>query len=243
MRKEKIILFLVVPLFINLLLMGLYYSGIKGAQQLVAPTIEWLSSNSWREFGMVEQLQNIYLFAIIVIFVVAVVKRKIMFEKAFFLSGTLVMLVLFLEEIDYGIHFYEWFTGQASSIEVRNWHNQETYGKQNVTYLKRIVDLIMIIWFVLLPIFAHKIKYLPLKSIIPSCWFIVGFIVAFASSSFAHYLEGMGFDYINGVQGNLAGNISEFREANTYYLYLLYAIQLVNTNFNALNDSMTKCSR
>lgn len=242
MKIKKIILFVGIPIFINLLLIGLYFSGIESAQQLVAPTISWLQSNSWREFGILEQLQNIYLLAIIIIFIIAVLKKPLILEKVFFLSGALIFLVLFLEEIDYGIHFYEYFTGQASSIEVRNWHNQISSGKQNVSYLKKIVDLIMVIWFVLIPIFSYKIKYVPIKYIVPSRWFIIGFIIVFVFSRLAHFLDGMEWDVINGVEGNLAGNISEFREANTYYLYLLYAIQLFNTKFNFLNNHLTKHS-
>ncbi len=240
MKKEKIILFVGIPIFASLLFLGLYFSGIKAAQQLIAPTIDWLLPNSWREFGIIEQIQNIYLLAIIIIFTIVVIKRKLMPEKIFFLSGALLILVLFLEEIDYGIHFYEYFTGQASSIEVRNWHNQETNGKQNVAYLKKIVDLITVVWFILIPIFSYKIKYIPIKSIIPSRWFIVGFIIVFVFSSLAHFLQDMGWGIINGVEGNMVHNISEFRETNIYYLYLLYAIQLVNTNFDFLNSHLPK---
>ncbi len=236
MKKNNIILFVGIPIFTNLLLLGLYFSGIKYAQQLVVPTIDWLPYKSWREFGIVEQLQNIYLLAIIIIFAIAEFKKPSMFEKMFFLCGFLLVLFIFLEEIDYGIHFYEFVTGQPSAIEVRNWHNQETSGRQNVRYLKQIVDAIMVIWFFLLPIFSHRIRYLPLKKIIPSRWFVIVFIISIVFSRFAHFLEGMELHIINGGIGTLKGNISEFRETSTYYFYMLYAVQLFNTDFNSTNN-------
>ena len=242
MKKNKIILFAAIPILTNLLFIGLYFSGIEYAQQIVAPTIDWLSSNSWREFGILEQLQNIYLLTIIIIFVIGIFKKTLMFKRILFISGFLVILFIFLEEIDYGIHFYDFFIGHSSAIDVRNWHNQETFtsGKQNVAYLKQIIDFIMIIWFVLLPIFSYKISYSPIKKLIPSPWFIIGFIISFLCSRFAHFLQDMGWDVINSISGNLHNNISEFRETTNYYLYMLYVIQLFNTNFNYTNSHMGK---
>lgn len=159
-----------------------------------------------------------------------------MFERILFLSGSLLMLFIFLEEIDYGIDFYDFFTGQHSVLKKRNWHNQETLGRQNVGYLKRIVDCIMIIWFVLFPMLSDKIRHLPIKYFIPSRWFIIGFIISFVFSRFAHFLQDIGWDVINGSPGNLRYNISEFREATTYYLYMLYALQLFNTNLHSTNN-------
>ena len=236
MKINKIVLFAGIPIFTNIVLIGLYFSGIKYAQQLVVPTIDFLPEHVWREFGIVEQLQNIYLLVTIIIFAVAALIKPSMFEKIFFLSGFLMILFIFLEEIDYGIHFYEFVTGQPSGIEVRNWHNQETSGKQNVRYFKQIVDVLMVIWFVLLPILSDKIRYLPLKKIIPSRWFVIVFIISIVFSRFAHFLEGMDWDVINGGTVTLKGNISEFRETTTYYFYLLYALQLFNTDFNSINN-------
>lgn len=42
----------------------------------------------------------------------------------------------------------------------------------------------------------------------------------------AHALDDAGLAVIDGVPGNLEKNISEFRELNIYYLFLLYAAEL-----------------
>lgn len=231
MKAKNIFLFILFPTLVNLLFISLYYSGIKPAQQLIAPTINWLSSDSWRELGMLEQLQNIYLLTILFMFGLAFIKRKVIAEKIFFLVANFFILFLFLEEIDYGLHFYELIIGEYSGIEERNWHNQKTGTKQNVRYLKKMADIMMLIWFVIIPLCKPKIKNRFLLNIIPSRWFIGTFITAIVMSDFAHFLEDKNFGIIDGIQGNLAGNVSEFREASNYYLYLLYTLQLIKTPF------------
>jgi len=47
-------------------------------------------------------------------------------------------------------------------------------------------------------------------------------------SRLAYFLDDSGFGIINLVQGNLSsGDISEFRELNMYYDYLIYVYSLV----------------
>ncbi|MEH6811284.1 MAG: hypothetical protein V7677_02025 [Motiliproteus sp.] len=242
MKTNKIILFVGVPVLTNLLFMGLYFSGIEYAQHIVSPIIDWLPSGSWREFGVIEQLQNIYLLVIIVVFIIAVFKKPFVVDKSLFLFGTLIVVFLFLEEVDYGIHFYEYFIGQSSGIEVRNWHNQKAVeggGGQNVKYLKQAADLAMVIWFIIFPILSSKINWLPLKNIIPSRWFIIGFIISIVFSRCAHFLQEIDLDVINGIEGGLRGNLSEFRETNTYYFYMLYGFQLFRTGIYSANSRLS----
>jgi hypothetical protein len=231
LHNKKFVLFVVLPVSANLILMGLYFSGNQFAQYLVAPQFDWLHHRSWREFGLLEQMQNAFLLTIVFLFAVEVFKRPSVLEKSFFLCGSLVMLLLLLEELDYGIHFYEFFNGQESTIEVkqRNWHNRDISGRSINGRLKKISSLLMIIWFMVFPLLSSKVNFKGLSNIIPSRWFVVTFALVILFSSLAHYLDGLGLANINGVAGGLEGNISEFRETTTYYLYLLYAIQLITT--------------
>lgn len=233
MKSSKLILFVALPALINLLVIGLYFSGVKKAQELIAPSIEWMPWDSWREFGIVEQLQNIYLLIAIILLTAAAIKNTLPLVKTAFFLSVFATLFVFLEEIDYGLHFHDLITGQPSEVEVRNWHNQRTLGeKQNVRYFKPVADALVILWFVVFPLASNKVSYLPIKSIIPSRWFIAGLAVAYIASRFAHYFSGLGLGEIDGVSGGLKGNISEFREASIFYLYMLYALQLYNTNFS-----------
>jgi hypothetical protein len=240
MQNKKLLLFIVLPSCLNIALIGLYFSGYTFAQQIAAPSVHGLPFRSWREFGLVEQLQNVFLLTIVVMFVINCARDDIA-EKAMFLVGTLVILFLLLEEIDYGIHFYEYYVGHAADIanESRNWHNKNMAGKTNVAYLKKIVDLTMVFWFVLMPIVSQKFNFAWLQKLIPSLWFLAGFAISLLFASLAHYLQDLSLDVIDGVKGNLAGNISEFRETTNYYLYLLYALQLVKTS-NIFSSRLTQ---
>lgn len=230
-QNNKPLLFVIIPVCLNLVFIGFYFSGNQFFQYLVSPQFEWLPHRSWRELGLLEQLQNSFLLIIVVLFVTQVVRRPSLIEKIFFLGGSLVFLILLLEEIDYGIHFFEYFSGQESAIEVtqRNWHNRDIAGRSINGRLKKVSSLLMFIWFFVCPLLSRKIDFKYLKNIVPSRWFILAFMLAMLFSNLAHYLDGLSLGAIQGVAGSLQGNISEFRETSTYYLYLLYAIQLIAT--------------
>lgn len=224
--KKEVLPFVIVPAFVMALLIGLYFSGIYSLQQIIAPTLENISSDSWREFGLLELLQNFCLLSVIGILLLAAYKKSTP-DGLLFLLGVLIFIFLFLEEIDYGIHFYEFFVGVDSGITVRNWHNQETDGEQNVKGFKRLVDAVMFLIFIVLPLVKNKIPIAFIRNIAPSRWFIAGFATILVGSNIAHLLNDQGMGIIQGTQGNLKGNISEFRELGTYYFSVLYALQLL----------------
>ena len=230
-RRDGLVYFVLVPACINLLLIGLYFSGDQLAQYLVAPRIEWLNKRSWREFGALEQLQNLFLLCVILLFLLQSLRRERIVERLFFLAGSLMMGFLFLEEVDYGLHIYEYSLGYSLDEEevARNLHNNEALGYSLTDRLKRISDTLMFIWFILAPLVSTKVSLGPLQNIVPSRWFVLGFCVILVFSELAHYLDDQGLDLIDGLKGALVDNISEFRETSNYYFYLLYALQLVAT--------------
>ena len=238
-QKNKFLLFVFIPVCLNLVFIGFYFSGNQFLQFLVSPQFEWLPHRSWREFGMLEQLQNTLLLIIIILFLREVITRSSLIEKLFFSGGSLIFLILLLEELDYGIHIIEFFSGHESAIEVtqRNWHNREISGRSINSHLKKMSNLLTLIWFVGCPMLSSKVNFKIIKNIVPSRWFVLAFPLASLFSVFAHYLDGLSLGEIQGIAGSLEGNISEFRETSTYYLYLLYALQLTATrplfNLNA----------
>jgi len=224
--KKYLVSFVFIPLLFNLILIGCYFSGIDFLQQIIAPTVEGLASNAWREFGLLEQLQNLLLLAVVVILALSTKNMNSVLDRALLIGATLAFLFLFLEEIDYGIHYYELFIGENTGIEVRNWHNQKTNGEQNVKKLKQLVDVLMFLLFIVLPLVKNKISVPFIQNIAPSRWFIAGFAVSLSCSNFAHFLDDQGLGIIAMQEGNLTGNISEFRELSNYYFFMLYALQL-----------------
>ena len=218
-------------ILLNALLIGLYFSGISWMQEIIAPTIDGLNFSQWREFGLMENIQNLLLLLIIAVFTHALFTKPGMLNKAFYGLGLAVFIFLFLEEIDYGLHHIEWLTGETpAGIEQRNWHNQWNDGVENATRLKKVNDAANILWFLLLPLltFNQSIRRsLSRFPLIPSRWFILSVLIAVAGSKVAHYLDDNGFAVINGYHGNLHKTIAEFRETSVYYVYLLYALQCV----------------
>ena len=227
---KKSILFIGIPLLFNLIFMGLYFSGIESLQFLMAPEVEGIPASSWREFGIMEQSQNIFLLCGVFLFSWATIKRTATLEKVFFGMGTAVLLFLFLEEMDYGIHLIHYFSNTPLETTRFSWHNQKTFsGHENERYLKKIADIAGVICFFILPLLKSRITSHAIKSIIPSLWFIPLLVISFLVSSMAHFLDDQGLAVINMATGGLKNNISEFRETTTYYIYLMYAFQLVKT--------------
>ena len=236
--KKELLIYVGVPALFNVILIGLYFSVIESFQQLIAPTIEGLSSNVWREFGLLEQLQNIFLLAVIVILSLSAINNKNTLDRLCLLGGVLFFVFLLLEEIDYGLHFYEFFIGDDTGIEVRNWHNQRTDGEQNVKKSKQLMDVLMFMLFIVLPLIKNKISIQFIRNITPSRWFIAGFALAIILAKIAHSLDDQGMAVINSTEGNLTGNISEFRELSNYYFFMLYALQLLRLqSLFGINDT------
>lgn len=218
----------------NILFIGFYFSGIVSLQQLIAPTIplDNFRYQQMREFGVVEMFQNVLLILICFFLIRDAIRRTDLLERGFFMFGSAAFVFLMLEELDYGLHFLKLFSGQLGDVTFFSWHNQWSDGLENATRVKRVIDSINALWFVLIPVLftAPRLQNLKKKiAIVPSLWFAAGFILAFIFSRFAHYFDTAGYDIINGHKGNLHGTIAEFRETSLYYLYFLYTLQLIKT--------------
>ena len=220
-------------LFGNALFIGFYFSGIPLLQQIIAPTINKPNFNfqQMREFGLLEITQNILLLSIIVILLKSAIKVPDMMIKAFFGIGVAAFVFLFLEELDYGLHIYKYFSGEFSEKQYFSWHNQWDDGVENATKLKRANDAVNGLWFFVIPLLfkwakSEKITSIFFYKIIPTIWFPMGMLIAFICSKGAHQLDELGLAVINGINGNLQGTLAEFRETSIYYLYFLYAIHL-----------------
>lgn len=231
-RSKEFILFVAVLGIFNAALIFLYFSGSPTLQQIAAPSIEGLIPSQGSEFGLIETLQNILLLGVIIVLIVGAIKSSFILDRFLYVLALAVFTFLFLEEVDYGLHYYEFLTGGTTGVETRNWHNQWNEGLENATRLKRLSDAVNAIWFVLIPLLA---RWKPIGNavsrinIVPTIWFAAGFVLALVLSKFAHYLDDQGYSVINGVPGNIDGKIAEFRETSIYYLYLLYALQLIKT--------------
>ena len=94
----------ILPLLIMLPCIYIYFFNPFGLSWLIAPVIN-------REFGVIENLQLALLAGIFLFAVKGFRRKKLKAEKyAYMLLGTAAVFC-FLEEIDYGLHYYEYLAG------------------------------------------------------------------------------------------------------------------------------------
>lgn len=218
---------LLLPGLVSLALLAMYFSGNPYLQNIVAPTMDNMPLFSAREFGALEMLQNFLLLCIVYYSVRSFMAAGDLWIKMVALFLIFVSVFTFLEEIDYGAPFIEYFTGQHGSLSPetwsRNWHNKTgPTGVQNVSYLKLATDIGLLFGFVLAPLLLSSVRNPTIRILVPSRWMISTVILVVLLSMLAHRLDDAGYGMIGKTPGNLYKNVSEFRELNMYYLFLLY---------------------
>ncbi|MGI9290583.1 MAG: hypothetical protein ACR2QG_04800 [Gammaproteobacteria bacterium] len=219
LQRPWLILFFI-PCGINLALAVMYFSGIPLLQHIVVPDMPWVAQQ--REFGLLENLQNLYLLTMMGLGAWAIRIKPYLLEK---ICGFLLMVFatfVFLEEIDYGLHWIEFLSDTPKEAAIptdnRNWHNDG----QRTSIMKDIVTLSCVLLFVIAP-FALKNSNQPLiRYLLPVRQYAAGFLGIVLISRVAHYLGDMGL----GAAG-IKQNLGEFRELGMYYLYMVWCYTVI----------------
>lgn len=201
------------PLLAGILLVFMNYSGIRWATELISPDVN-------REFGLLENLQLLLIAATFTYSVKAIRLKNFWLEKWAYVVLSLFFVVLFLEEIDYGIHYYEYFIKgvvEDKSI-VRNFHNQ---GDNNY-YLRQASYAVMVFLFVVLPFFRNKIKSSFLHHFSASFMIIYSFSVYLFIGQLSRWMPKLGMP----VNESLRGNHQEFEELVLYFIILLFVYEI-----------------
>ena len=198
-----------------LILLLMNYSGIRWMQFLISPPIN-------REFGLLENLQLALILVMAITCFKGVLRKTQWLEKIGFSLLTLFSVFVFLEEIDYGLHFYEYFYkgGVENKEMVRNFHNQ---GNNNF-WFRQGTYAVVILTFVVLPLLASKIKVPLIQDAAPRKMAIATVGVYLLISQIARFMPSWGFP----VNPSLWGNHQEFEELVIYYLFLLYLLDWVH---------------
>ena len=188
-------------------LVGMYFSGVQPLQSLVAPRRQ-------REFGLLENLQNLLLVGIALRAWKGGSREASRRARRSARLLALFALFVLMEEIDWGDHYFAAWSGhRIVPGEKFNLHN-----KGDVTaWSKRIVDLGLVLGFVVAPALGSRV---PVRSRpwVPSGYSICTLLVAVGASWTAHTLEDAGWP----TNQALRSNISEFREVFVYWLAFLY---------------------
>jgi hypothetical protein len=220
--KKKLAIYLFVPSVMSLALIGAYFSGVHWLQQIVCPRFDKvLYVNSAREFGLLENLQNVFLIAITVIAGLGVRRKKRTIEKAALILLALFTIFVFLEEIDYGLHYVELAKGvkPLEQAEVRNVHNRGDINK----FMKKGSNIGLALFFVVMPLAFAKSRVPLLRYLAADRYAILTMVAMMLLSALAHALQDRGF----GAGGSIGKNISEFRELGIYYLSMVYCFDVV----------------
>lgn len=218
---KKHFIYWILPSFVTLSCTLIYFYNLFGLEDFIAPRRN-------REFGLIE---NIQLLLLILIFLTAIKgfrKRIEKIEKYGFLLVAILTAWMFLEEIDYGLHYYDHLTGKEEITkvvvfdnEVRNIHNNGPM--QNL--LKLTAYGVIIIFFVLFPLLPAKYKQRhPILNLLnPSRLIITTATCLLILNQIALYL----YRKYNTPTSALTANVSEFEEIMIYYIILLYLREIV----------------
>lgn len=220
MNRKKILIYGIIPIGSAITMVLMYFSGIDFLVTLIAPNIPNLYPNSSREFGLLENLQNVLLLGMLAITVIGFRRKSNLLEKTALVGIGCFTLLIFLEEIDYGLHYYELLRGIEvdEAVKARNLHNVP--GRTPV--IKKVLDSGMVMMFLILPIALRNNRNPFVQHILPDKFSTITLLGSFAVSAFAHALDDRGF----AEGGLLHQNISEFREYLIYYLFMLYLGEL-----------------
>jgi len=219
--SKKILVYGVIPVSLSLALIAAYFSGIDWLQQLVSPKIPNMLPDSRREFGLLENLQNAFLMATLITAAIGVKRKPLKAEKVAMALLAAGFLFLLLEEIDYGLHYYELIRGVPwyEAAKTRNIHNVA----ETTDVMKRTCDVFLALWFVVVPLAFAESRRPLLRYLAPDRFFIITIVAMVLLSTLAHGLKDAGF----GGQGTISKNLSEFRELQIYYVFMLYLMDLV----------------
>jgi len=208
--RHKAILYVLVPATVTIALMACYFSGVPALQSLVSPAYN-------REFGLLESLQHLILLGLIVILVRGLRNRTSRLEQRVLwiaLAGTILM---FLEEVDYGLHLVDVMHGRRPDYEqVRNLHNL-----QSTKRLKQLSDVLMVLYFAVLPLLAPRLRQPWLRHLAPDRICIITLIIGGVLTNTGTLIQDTTMQV-----GSISKNISEFTELNHYYLVAAYFYEL-----------------
>src|SRR5215213_6976198 len=218
------LIYWILPSVVTLSCILFFFLDWFGLSELMAPEIN-------REFGVVENLQLVILILIFICSIKGIRKRETKIEKYGYLFVAAVTSFVFLEEIDYGLHYYDYFTGKSKEgitrvavfhHKIRNIHNE---GKITLNLFKLASYAVIVACFVVLPLLPATVKkrFSLLSYFAPSRFIVTTAISLLVLNQIALYLY-KNYDYSN---PSLNNNVSEFEELMTYYIIWLYIRELI----------------
>lgn len=220
MSRKKLFVYLVAPVLVSLVLMGLYFSGHVVLQRIVAPKLPPLPPDAWREFGLLENLQNLILLGLFGVACAGVARKRLRFEQAAWAVIAAGTLFVFCEELDYGTHHraylareggFQWFQPMTEwpgeliaqidlEAEPVNLHNKPGVDK----LFKKASDLLTGLFFGLFPLAALRMKNAWVRYAAPDKYVVLTVLAMFLLRSVTHLLGDLEKASVGDMRGLLA---------------------------------------
>lgn len=218
---RKLLIYLIIPALISLVFVWGYFYGDLRIQELVAPLIN-------REYGWLENLQNLGLLLLIALAVYGLTLKRLRFERVILVCVLIGGIFLFMEEIDYGRHHYRYLIGDPIDNRVKDTEGEQSdwnlHNQGNLNQLfKHVLDMGMIAFFIFFPLVTWKSTNRLIRYLRPDPWFILTMVVMLAVSRYSKALNRAGL----GMGGALQANTAEFREIIVYYVFLVYLLTFI----------------
>jgi len=225
---SQTILYIIYPAVTAFVVLGLYFSGKPSFEAVVAPRIEGLSFETWRQLGMLETFKHLYILAAAVLAFGGARVKTALWERRVLKALGFCAMLLFLEEIDYGIPYYEFMNGVSDNMPFRNLHSWSA----TTDWLKAARDAALCGAFLLAPFALARRAQGWVLYLLPSRWFMGTVGVMLLTAGLAFLLQESGLN----AAGPMSGDLSEFRELTIWYILFLYAGELATKR-----KDMTPC--
>lgn len=208
----KLCAYLLVPGGLSLALLGAYFYGPGWLREIVAPSYN-------REFGLLENLQNLFLLAICWTAARTLARAPRSLEGAVMALVLAGAVFLLLEEIDYGVHYYEYLQGLPVGAH-RGFRNVHNVGN-NSSLIKTASHGVLLLWFAVFPLALGRSRHPLVRYFVPPLWLLGTLGCVQAAGALGRALSNL-----QAGAHPLSHSMSEFTELITYYLGLLYVLVL-----------------
>jgi len=210
--RARFVLYGVVPFVLLGTMVLMYYSDSPALREIVSPDIEGVHPHAQSEYGLLENLQNVALAAIVVVAVLGLRRKRLAWERAALLILAAGSAFVLLEEIDYGMQYVD-------DGAPRNLH-RIGYTETVLEHAARFGVLTFFGGFAIL--FANSRRPL-LRYLAPDRFSVLTILLLTAFQEIVWKLA----DRYPLDHGSLSGREIEFAEFGVYYLLLLYSIDMV----------------
>ena len=188
-------------------LMAMHFSGHPTLGGILAPRFN-------RELGLLENLQHAILLVVLALAATRARRATARLERAVFAVVAAGAAFMFLEEVDYGTHWWNAIHGRGDDYVPFSVHNTG----RNSDKFKKAGDATMIAFFAIFPLAAWKPWNRWIEFFRPSAWFLTSLAAMLLLSETAHALNDRGF----AAESPIRDSMSEFRELFVYYVWLVY---------------------